>query len=191
MPREFMHRLMYPMLAAWWLACTASEPIAFAPFPEDSPTPWRATEPSLTVEERLAFERARLVVADSARRALGQIRPGPMMEGADSEAARVDSASAVVVLGFVLRAADAEQPDGARSRASRRSAAREPARAGPVDINLATARELETLQGVGPAMSARIIAARPFGSVDELRRVRGIGPVILERLRPHIVVTGP
>lgn len=63
---------------------------------------------------------------------------------------------------------------------------------GPVDINRATAEELTRLPGVGPALATRIVAAREtggrFGSVDELRRVRGVGRATLERLRPLVTV---
>jgi competence protein ComEA len=63
--------------------------------------------------------------------------------------------------------------------------------AGPVDLNRATPEELQRLPGVGPAMSARIVAARakqPFAAVEDLRRVHGIGAKTLERLRPHVTV---
>jgi competence protein ComEA len=62
---------------------------------------------------------------------------------------------------------------------------------GQLDINRATVEELQQLPGVGPAMSARIVAAReqkPFQSIEDLRRVRGIGVKTLERLRPHVMV---
>jgi competence protein ComEA len=65
----------------------------------------------------------------------------------------------------------------------------------PVDVNLASAAELERLPGVGPALAARIVEARardgPFGSVDDLRRVRGVGGATLERLRPRLAVNTP
>lgn len=70
------------------------------------------------------------------------------------------------------------------SAAAASSPARSPA--GPVDVNHATAAELETLPGVGPALAARIVQARPFRSVDELAKVPGIGPRTLERLRPAV-----
>lgn len=58
---------------------------------------------------------------------------------------------------------------------------------GPVDLNSATAAELETLPGVGPATAAAIVDERdsggPFAAVDDLERVRGIGPAKLEALR--------
>ncbi len=55
-----------------------------------------------------------------------------------------------------------------------------------ISINSASAAELETISGIGPALSARIIAGRPYASVDALERVSGIGPATLERLRPLV-----
>ena len=63
----------------------------------------------------------------------------------------------------------------------------------PIDVNHATATELQRLPGIGPAMSSRIILVReqrPFLSVEELRRVPGIGVKTLERLRPFVTVGG-
>jgi competence protein ComEA len=61
-----------------------------------------------------------------------------------------------------------------------------------VDLNTASADELDTLPGVGPATSSAIIAHReqngPFTSVDQLLDVRGIGEAKLEQLRPLVTV---
>jgi competence protein ComEA len=60
-----------------------------------------------------------------------------------------------------------------------------------IDVNHATAEELRGLPGIGPTLSQRIVEARakqPFRSVEDLRRVRGIGAKTLERLRPYVVV---
>ena len=46
---------------------------------------------------------------------------------------------------------------------------------GKIDINTATEKELTTVPGIGHVMAARIIAARPFRSADDLKRVSGIG----------------
>jgi competence protein ComEA len=62
----------------------------------------------------------------------------------------------------------------------------------PVDLNTATAEQLDTLPGVGPATAAAIIAHReqhgPFTSVDQLVDVRGIGEAKLEQLRDLVSV---
>lgn len=57
-----------------------------------------------------------------------------------------------------------------------------------VNLNTATADELRQLPGIGPALAASIIAARPFTTVDDLSRVRNIGPRRLAALREWCVV---
>lgn len=62
----------------------------------------------------------------------------------------------------------------------------------PVNLNTSSAAQLEILPGIGPAMSARIIAYRQenggFKSVDDLDNVKGIGEKRLEKLRPLVLV---
>jgi competence protein ComEA len=58
-----------------------------------------------------------------------------------------------------------------------------------LDPNTATPAELTALPGVGPALAARIAAARdtlPFRSAADLERVRGIGPALTARLTPLV-----
>lgn len=59
-----------------------------------------------------------------------------------------------------------------------------------VNINTATREELETLPGIGPALTQLIIAGRPYETVDDLARVKGIGPATVESLRPFVKVSG-
>ena len=49
-----------------------------------------------------------------------------------------------------------------------------------VEINTATLQQLDGITGVGPAIGQRIIDARPFSSIDDLLRVKGIGEKILQ-----------
>jgi competence protein ComEA len=61
---------------------------------------------------------------------------------------------------------------------------------GVVDINRASAEELQTLPGIGPALAARVVAWRaehgPFRSAGELEKVPGIGAKTATRLQPRV-----
>jgi competence protein ComEA len=64
----------------------------------------------------------------------------------------------------------------------------------PIDLNRASADELTRLPGIGPGLATRIIEAReaaPFTSVEDLRRVRGVGAAKLERVRPLVTASPP
>jgi DNA uptake protein ComE-like DNA-binding protein len=56
---------------------------------------------------------------------------------------------------------------------------------GQIDINKATEKELKMIPGIGPVMAARIIAARPFRSADDLKKVNGIGDKKYAKIRPY------
>jgi competence protein ComEA len=62
----------------------------------------------------------------------------------------------------------------------------------PVDLNRATAAELDTLPGIGPSTAQAIVDDRdrngPFARVDDLERVPGIGPAKLDAVRDLVVV---
>jgi len=65
----------------------------------------------------------------------------------------------------------------------------------PLDLNRASVEDLAAVPGIGPGLAADVVRERdergPFPSPDALRRVRGIGPVRLERARPWIRATPP
>jgi competence protein ComEA len=65
---------------------------------------------------------------------------------------------------------------------------------GVVNINTASADELQLLPGVGKVRADAIVAMRKqrgaFKSVDELKEVKGIGDSMLDDLRPHVTLTG-
>ena len=65
------------------------------------------------------------------------------------------------------------------------SRAKERVPLGNIDINTATEKELTTVPGIGYVIAARIIAARPFRSADDLKRVSGIGEKKYAQIRPY------
>lgn len=64
--------------------------------------------------------------------------------------------------------------------------------ASPVDLNTATAAELDILPGIGPVLADRILGWRAehgrFAAVDDLLQVSGIGPAVMDRLRDMVRV---
>ncbi|MBX3435294.1 MAG: helix-hairpin-helix domain-containing protein [Pirellulales bacterium] len=60
-----------------------------------------------------------------------------------------------------------------------------------VDVNRANWPELIMLPGVGPILAEKLIADRlqngPFNGLDDLRRVDGVGPRTLQRIRPYLL----
>ena len=59
-----------------------------------------------------------------------------------------------------------------------------------LDVNQADWPEISVLPDVGETLARRIVESRaldgPFADLDELQRVRGIGPKTLERIRPYL-----
>ena len=62
----------------------------------------------------------------------------------------------------------------------------------PINLNTASAMELQLVPGIGPATAEKILQMRksygPFKSVDDLRAIKGIGPKRLEKMRKYITV---
>lgn len=64
--------------------------------------------------------------------------------------------------------------------------------AGKVSINEATVEQLAEVKFIGPAIAARIVEHRteqgPFGELDELMKVRGIGPKVFEKIKDQLTI---
>ena len=115
----------------------------------------------------------------------------------DAQIAAVDSARAT---GRRARSRSASPSAARGARSSRRpkrpapDSARVPAPVPLIDVNHASAAELERLPRVGPALAARIVAWReehgPFDSMESLRHVRGIGPATARLLAPLVTFSG-
>lgn len=107
----------------------------------------------------------------------------------------------------VRGARDAAKSGKARARTSRPSTRaerakpptsppeREVAARQPVDLDTASAATIEALPWVGASLAARIVESRercgPFGSLEALTRVYGIGAGMSKRLAPHVTFSTP
>jgi competence ComEA-like helix-hairpin-helix protein len=85
-----------------------------------------------------------------------------------------------------IRAADSARRVGLRKPKRERKQKAPPKPVGQLDMDIASEKEIEALRHVGPTLAKRIVADRdsfgPFGSLEGLRRVKGIGSSMVEKL---------
>lgn len=101
----------------------------------------------------------------------------------------------LLALSFVTAAAAPPQSaDAAKPAAAAKSASPAP-RAVPININTASAAELESLPGIGPKTAARILEYRqkngPFKKIEDLMNVRGLGEKNFLKLKAQLTVGAP
>jgi competence protein ComEA len=154
------------------------------------------TSESLTVDVEGA------VVTPGLRRLPGGSRVGDAIAAAGGYSALIDIAAAATSLNLAQPLAD-----GAKVHVPARGEAvapttgpatadpsdPQPSGNGLVNVNTASAEELDTLPGIGPVTAAKIIAAReeaPFATVDELLSREVLGSATFEKLR-ELVTIGP
>lgn len=78
-----------------------------------------------------------------------------------------------------------EREEGEQLDALRKSLYPESPPAEPLDPNTASLMQLQTIPGIGPVFSERIVAGRPYKALEDLLQVAGIGPIRLERIREY------
>jgi len=178
-------------------------------------TPARGTQPAVSVDDPEATAPIVHVVGAVRRPGVYELEPGARVIDALERAGGAGARADVAALNLAAKVMDGQQivvprrgaaaggvagaaatPGGAAGAgavATPGGAAGTGAAAGPpIDLNAATAEQLDTLDGVGPATAQKIIAYRTehsgFRSVDELAEVPGIGPKKLAAIRPRVRV---
>lgn len=110
-----------------------------------------------------------------------------------SESSRVDpryAGSSVPRQAYAAPAAAPPPPQEADSGSRPSSGSKAALQPGSINLNTASASELERLPGIGPVTARKIVEYRQahggFSSIDELMAVKGIGPKKLAEVRPFL-----
>jgi competence protein ComEA len=197
--RPVVVALVAAALTAWVVVRVVSGPapspvelVAGTPVPLPSSSVSGSASPSATVVPELVVH----VIGDVRRPGLVRLAAGSRVADAVAAAGGLSKGGSSGELNHARPVVDGEQI--AVSRDSPPAAAPVSAGSGGdpasvvVDLNTATAAELDTLPGVGPVTASRILEWRAahgrFASIDQLREVSGIGARTFELLAPHVRV---
>jgi competence protein ComEA len=123
-------------------------------------------------------------------------RVADAIEAAGGYGPRVDPAAADRTLNLAARLSDGDEvhvPSRDEAASAAPAAPRGTGAGGLVDLNRASAQDLDALPGIGPATAAKIIAAREqraFASVDDFAARKVVGTATLAKIRPLVTVGG-
>ena len=130
-------------------------------------------------------------VAGAVRRpGVYRLRDGARVRDALRAAGGPGRTAMLEAVNLAARLVDGEQVVVPARGAAASGSATSPGASPTIHLNSATVEELDGLDGIGPALAARIVEYRTahggFRSVDDLGQVPGIGPARMEALRGHV-----
>jgi competence protein ComEA len=167
-----------------------------SPGPAPTPTPTPTPAADLVVHVAGAVTRPGVVVLPAGSRvvdavdAAGGALPGTALDSVNLARLLVDGEQVRVGLPADPAVASPGGPDAASAAGGPTGG--EGSGVAPVDLNAATAADLDALPGIGPVLAQRIVDWRAqngrFGSVEELLEVAGIGPSVLADLQGRVTV---
>ena len=148
--------------------------------------PLRTAAPAHAVARLLV-----VYVAGAVRRpGLYRLAPGTRIADAVTRAGGATAKADVNLVNLAAPLADGEQVV-VPVRGGAAAAGGDPSTASPLDLNSASAEQLDALPGIGPTTAAKIVAYRqahgPFTSVDGLDAVPGIGPSRIDELKGLVI----
>jgi competence protein ComEA len=150
--------------------------------------------PAVRIERSSPSGAAVVHVAGAVRRpGVYRMRPGSRIDDAVRRAGGATRRADLSAVNLAAKVEDGRQVLVPPKTAAGVVAATAPGGAtAPVNLNTATAEQLDTLDGVGPATAQKILDHRQehggFGRVDELAQVPGIGPKRLAAIREKVTV---
>jgi competence protein ComEA len=198
MPSVTLTRQRALLLAVLALAAVLVAPRLFA---RGSSSPGAAVAlPPLTTPRAVASPPAKLVVVDVAgavrRPGLYRLPQGSRIADAIARAGGATRGADQALVNLAAPLADGEQVLVPRSVPGAGAAAAPPgggtpAPTAPLDLNSATAEQLDALPGVGPTTAQKIVDYRtqhgPFTSVEDLDAIPGIGPAKIADLKGLVI----
>lgn len=148
-----------------------------------------ATEAELEAVKGVGPATAKKIIANRPYKSLEELSKAGL------SAKKIGSLKPYLTAGAAPAAAKEQKPAAKEAKKAEPAVAKgkekktpEPAAQGPVDLNTADQKALEALPGIGPGLAKKIMEARPFKSVDDLGKVKGISKAKMEALKGKVTV---
>ena len=157
------------------------------------------------IETHDGHDLAHLLIENGLARIHGTTRPSPDGTPSETVIKELEDLEAVAMLKQVGIWAEADPDIIAEKRKRRRDEKQaeskaqqefrqqqqkrnEPSTTNPMDLNTATSKQLQQINRIGPVLAAKIIANRPYQSVQDLLKIPGIGPKTLKVIVEYVRV---